>query len=69
MSFITNLKNFVKSNWTFTALVVLPVLRFLWRVFTDKKTSGASSTNPSSRKPIEGEIYKAGDVIDVEVKK
>ncbi len=65
MSFITKIKSFAKSNWTFGALVVVPVLRVLWRAFVgDKKTP-----NPLRPTPITGDTYKKGDVIDVEIRK
>ena len=63
MAFFAKLKSLAKSNWTFVALVILPVLRFLWRLFVGKSSS--SSTSPKT--PI-GDSYKRGDVIDVEVK-
>ncbi|MEK9156757.1 MAG: hypothetical protein AAB448_01320 [Patescibacteria group bacterium] len=65
MPLFTRIKNFAKNNWSFGALVLLPIARLLWRVFMGdgKKASTSSSV------PRVGDTYKKGDVIDVEVKK
>lgn len=65
MSFFTKIKSFAKSNWTFGVLVVLPIVRFLWRAFVDKSGSGSGASSQNRL----GDTYKRGDVIDVEVKK
>lgn len=64
MSLFTKIKNFAKNNWSFGALVLLPIARLLWRAFVgDSKKSG------SARSVQTGDTYKKGDVIDIEVKK
>jgi len=66
MSFFTKIKNFAKNNWSFGALVLVPIARLLWRAFIgDGKKPNASR---SSSLPT-GDTYKKGDVIDIEVKK
>lgn len=64
MSFFQKLKNIAKSNWSFLALVVFPVVRLIWRAIAGTGTKEKPRTSVPS-----GETYKRGDVIDVEVKK
>jgi cadmium resistance protein CadD (predicted permease) len=60
------IKNFVKSNWSFGTLVLVPIARLLWRVFIGDGKKPNSSRSSST---ISGDTYKKGDVIDIEVKK
>jgi hypothetical protein len=67
MAFFGNIAKLAKKNWTFVAVVVVPMLRFLWRLFTRPKKSASVKGAPGN--VITGETYKKGDVIDVQVKK
>lgn len=58
------MKDFAKSNWSFGALVLVPIVRLLWRAFF-----GSGKTPHTQRPTPTGDTYKKGDVIDVEVKK
>lgn len=67
MSFLRNIATFAKKNWTFFAMVLVPILRFLWRVVL--RAGKTSSAKAQKEHMISGETYKKGDVIDVEIKK
>lgn len=64
MSFFQKLKNIAKSNWSFLALVIFPVVRLIWRA-----VMGTSAKEKPRAASPSGNVYKRGDVIDVEVRK
>lgn len=66
MTFFQRLKNIAKSNWSFLALVIFPIVKLIWRAVVGKPSQGSGTSRPSVPS---GDTYKRGDVIDVEVKK